>query len=345
LAASEAFLNVLRTNTFERIQKENLKRTKSNLEISRVRETVGSAGPAEVYRWESELANNRNTVIQAMMSSNLSRIELNRILHRKLSERFIAIDSNVYAQALVDPESIFHKYMDNPSFFLLFQDFLVKEGLKNAPELAALDAAIRAQDRYLSSTKNSFWQPTLALQGDYTSIFSKSGAGSDVTNQIPGLSLPDDNNWNVALNLSFPLFRGAEKFADRKQASEELEQLQLEYQSAAEKIEQRIRSTLYIASASFAAITQTRLAAEAASKSLDVVQDSYARGMISILDLLDAQNTALISEQLASNAVYDFIIDLMTAERAVGKFYILLNEQEAEEYLDRMDAYFNKAGF
>ena len=40
LSAAEAFLNVLRAKTFEKIQKQNLKRTKSNLEVARVRESV-----------------------------------------------------------------------------------------------------------------------------------------------------------------------------------------------------------------------------------------------------------------------------------------------------------------
>ena len=158
------------------------------------------------------------------------------------------------------------------------------------------------------------------------------------------MSRADDTFWNVALNLSFPLFSGGEKFANRTKVSEELEQLRLEYQSVAEKIEQNIRSALYIANASYAAITQTHLSAQAARKSLNVVQDAYARGVISILDLLDAQNTTLIAEQLASNAVYDFVIDLMTVERSVGKLYLLLDEQEAGEFLDRINTHFRDPG-
>jgi outer membrane protein TolC len=345
LAASNAFFNVLRAKTFEKIQKENLKRTKSNLGISRVREAVGSAGPAEVYRWESELANNRNAVIRAMTNVHLARIDLNRLLHRDLEERFIAAENNVYSQELMTTENIFHKYLDNPNFFSIFQNFLVEEGLKNSPELVAIEAIIKAQERTLSSATNRFWAPTLALQAEYSSILSKSGAGSEVTAISPGFSLPDDKSWNIALDLSFPLFNGTGKFATTKKAHEELEQLNLEYQSVAEKLEQQIRSTLYIASASFAAINQTKLAAQAANKTLQVIQDAYSQGMISILDLLDAQNTTLISEELASNAVYDFIIDLITAERAVGQFYFQMNEQQAQDYLNRLEAYLEESGF
>jgi len=93
LAASTAYLNVLRAKSFERIQRENLKRIRSNLELAQVREAVGVAGPAEVYRWESEMATNRKAVIQASAQRSLAEIELNRLLHRPLEEPFITIET------------------------------------------------------------------------------------------------------------------------------------------------------------------------------------------------------------------------------------------------------------
>ena len=55
----------------------------------------------------------------------------------------------------------------------------------------------------------------------------------------------DDEDLSLALNLSFPLFDGGSKYAERRKASEELDLLQLKYRSIAEKIEQEIRSSLY----------------------------------------------------------------------------------------------------
>jgi len=339
LLAADAFLNVLRAKTFEKIQKQNLKRTKSNLEIARVRESVGSAGPAEVYRWESELATNRNSVIRAIAQRNLARIALNRLLHRNLEEQFVCIETSVYSENLMNSTNTLPRYLGNPYAFGIFKDFMVKEGLKNSPELASINAAIQAQERLLASATNSYWAPTLALQAEYSSLFSKDGEGSNIP------TLADDENWNVALNLSFPLFDGGAKYAERRKAREELEQLRLQYDSITEKIEQRIRASLYNAGASFAAIRELKLSAEAAAKSLKVVQDAYARGAISILDLLDAQNVALVSEELAENAVFDFTIDLMSTERAVGKFYLQLSEEEGQEYLQRLEAFYIEKGF
>jgi len=345
LLAAEAFFNVLRAKTFEKIQKQNLKRTKSNLEMAKVRESVGSAGPAEVYRWESELATNRNSVIRAIAQTKLARIELNRILHHNLEEQFVCIETNVYSESIMNSTNTLSRYLGDPHAFGIFKDFMVKEGLKHAPELASLNSAIQAQQRVLASAYNKYWVPTLALQAEYSNLFSKSGAGSKTESFSLGFPQADDTNWNVALNLSFPLFDGGSKYAEKRKAREELKQLQLQYDAIAEKIEQRILSSLYSVGASFAAIRELKISAEAAAKSLKVVQDAYSRGAVSILDLLDAQNVALVSEQLAENAVFDFTVDLMSAERAVGKFYLQLSEEEAENYLQRLEAYYIEKGF
>ena len=189
----------------------------------------------------------------------------------------------------------------------------------------------------------------MALQGQLTNIFSRDGAGSDFGGS---LQLPpqfssifpkvDDVNWNVAVNLSFPLFKGGSKFAERARASEELSQLQTEQKSVAEKIEQRIRSALHLAGASYAGIEQARLAAEAAHKTLGLVKDSYREGVVSILDLIDAQNAALISDEVAANAVYDFIIDLMEVERSIGEFDFIRTDEERAAFFKRMEIYFKQ---
>jgi len=339
LSASQAFFYVLRARTYEKIQKQNLKRTKSNLEIARVRESVGSAGPAEVYRWERELAINRNSVIRAIAQTNLARIALNRLLHYNLEEQFDYIEKNVYSESLMNSTSALSRYLGNPYAFGIFKEFMVKEGLKNSPELASLSSAIQAQERVLASATNKYWLPTFALQAKYSKLFSKDGAGS-----ILPLSY-DDEDLNVALNLSFSLFDGGSKYAERRKAGEELELLQLKYRSIAEKIEQEIRSSLYNVGASFAAINELTLSAESAAKSLNVVQDAYTRGAVSILDLLDAQNAALVSEELAENAVYNFTIDFMSTERAVGKFYLQLSDEEAKAYLKRLQDFYMEKGF
>jgi outer membrane protein TolC len=200
-----------------------------------------------------------------------------------------------------------------------------------------------AQKRALSSAKRAvFGMPTLALSGDIEKKFSEEGAGSDVFMEPP---TDDDVNWSVGLNLSIPLFSGGYKLAAYSQARTELKQLEIQKASIEEKIEQNVRAALHAAGASFAAIGFSRDAAEVARKNLELVTDSYQRGTASILDLLDAQNTVLISEQQVANAVFDFYADMMKVQRAAGVFVFMLSEEEQMKLRQELDEYFKEEGF
>ena len=349
--AVTGYLNVLRAKTFERIQQENLKMTRQNLELARLREVIGNAGPAEVYRWESEIALNRNAVIDANSQRNLAEIQVNRLLHRPAEESFNTLEADIHDPHLITYNKEIFQYIENRPAFRMFRQFMVEEGFQNSPELAALDAVIDAQERILRSATNRFWSPIIALQAGMDNSFSRKGAGTKGIDLPPEFSSlfqfpePKDLSWNAALNISFPLFQGGAKFILRQKAIKELSQLQTKRSAVKELIEQRIRSALHIAGASYAAIAQVRLAAEAAHKSLKVVQDAYSKGLVSVVELLDAQNVVMLTDQLAANAVYDFLIDLMEVERAIGTSDFLATDEDREAFIQRAREYFEKAGF
>ena len=87
-AAASAYLNVLRAKSIERIQKENLKLTRENLERARIRVEIGAGGPEEVYRWESQIADSRRTVLKAQSVTLDTISAVNNILNRPLREMF-----------------------------------------------------------------------------------------------------------------------------------------------------------------------------------------------------------------------------------------------------------------
>ncbi len=345
-AASVTYLNVLRAKTFERIQKENLEVTRTNLELAQVRESIGQASPGEVYRWQTQIANNRQAVIDASRDRNLAEIELNRLLNRPLEEPFNTEEAELRDPELLSSQDRIYAYIDNPWSFRVFRQFMAQEAFLYSPELGALTALTAAQRRALSSTKRSFWQPTLAVQAGVTDVLSTGGAGSDVDFGDSGLVglKPGDINWTVGFSLSYPLFVGGARVAERNRAAERLARLEVELDATAQRVEQRVRFALHEMGASLASIDLSRDAADAAGNNFQLVSDAYARGAVSIIDLLDAQNAALVSDEQAANAVYNFLIDLMKVERAAGRFRFFLSDQEREEFFERLNAFFEQAG-
>jgi outer membrane protein TolC len=336
--SATAYLNVLRAKNIERIQKDNLKLTRENLERARIRESIGAAGPEEVYRWESQIANSRQAVLYAESLSLDTMIALNRILNRPLKESFIPKEIDLRDPLDVLKDRRIFDYFKNAKVLQYFRDFLVTEGLLLAPELRGLDAAIAARKRTLLSSKREFWLPTFALQGNAEQQFDKSGAGSD----LPGSTELDDTLWTAGVYAKLPLFTSGGKTATYRRTQEELSRLKIERNSVSNRIEERIFKAVHLVRASYPGIRLSRDAADAAQKNLALVTESYSRGIKSIIDLVDAQNQSLVDNQKAANAVYGFLIDLLTVQRAMGKYVLFLDDTERNAWFEKLESFSKK---
>ncbi|NIS75133.1 MAG: TolC family protein [Deltaproteobacteria bacterium] len=344
--AAVDYLNLLKAKTIEGIQKENLKVTRSNLELARFRESIGYSGPSDVFRWESEIATDRIAVLNAGTQRRVAEIALNRVLNRPLEEQFATEETDIYDPSHIIGEGRLDKYIDNPENFSIFRDFIVREGLEASPELKNVNASISAQRRILLRAKRAVWLPVISLQADITQIFSEGGEGSDASlGALLPVSIPeaDDTEWSISALASFPLFEGGAKKAEINRSIEELGRLKLERASAAERVEERIRSALHVARTAFTTIEFSNDAARAARKNLELITDSYSRGVVGIIDLLDAQTASLVADLEAANAATDFLIALMNAQRAAGGFDLLMTAEEREDWFRRLEAFFHKA--
>ncbi|MEM8997451.1 MAG: TolC family protein, partial [Acidobacteriota bacterium] len=164
-AATLGFLEVLRAETQFRIQRDNLERTQTNLELARGRVKVGSANAADAYRWESELAAARQSAINANAQRMLARENLNRVLHRKLDEPLDLTPPSLDDGEIFSSSEELEALIDNPKGFRVITEILVQQGLDLAPELRSIEAAIDAKERELTALRRAFYLPDVALQG------------------------------------------------------------------------------------------------------------------------------------------------------------------------------------
>lgn len=328
--ASVAYFNVLRSKTIEQLQKDNMLLTQANLERAQIRLGTGVAGPDELYRWQTQFANDRQVVLKAESETIDAMQSLNRILDRPLQEEFIAMETDLSDPLLITGDRLFYELMHNPLYLKKFNSFAVQEGLDASPELQVLDAAIEAQARLLLKSKRDYWLPTFSLEAGVDQLLSDSGEGQR-NEELTGL---DDTDWSVGVFATLPLIEGGRKSSNLGRNREQLGQLKTERRATAERISQRILQSLNNTRASYPSINLSRDAKDAARRNLQLVTDSYVQGIKSIIDLLDAQNQALNAELDAANAVYNFLIDLMGVQRSIGNFIIFLPENEKQQWLE-----------
>ncbi|MEM7586056.1 MAG: ABC transporter substrate binding protein [Acidobacteriota bacterium] len=357
-----SYMNVLLAGTLEEIRKSNLDLSRSNLELARVRRSVGTAGPGEVYRWESEVATARRDLVDARAETYQAKIALNRLMHQRIEEGYRTEDITL-AELLDDPLSepltaeeaaqaqtpsqqlsLFRSrdqvlpYISTELHFEIFRQFMVDEGLERAPELMQLDAAIDGQKRLLTSARRAFWHPEVALQGQIDRVLERSGDGSEA------LDGAEDTSWSLALQATLPLYEGGARTTEVVEAEENVAALELQREALAERLELLIRSNLYLTNAAFSGIGLTQEAAEAAKKNLDLVADAYSRGAVDVLDLIDAQNASLAAELAAASALYQFFIELINVERSVNWFEFMRTPQEQAAWFTRLQTFFRRHG-
>ncbi len=340
LEAAEAYLDVLRGKSLEQVQQDNLDLTLASLRLAQERERIGAAGPGERLRLNSELARRRAERINAYAARAAAEMSLNQVLDRPISEPFATPEARPEGRGLLEG-SLATRYLADLSRVGILDDFLVHEAAGIAPEIRSLDAAIAAQKRRLASTRQAFYLPKVALEGNVADNLLRESAGGSGSAAPSGLPAPasTDESWQLGLSVTLPIFQGNSRNASRRQAAATLSRLRRQRELAAQRIEQNVRVQLLFARARLAVVSETETAAESARQSLELVTQSYGQGLLSVVDLLEAQTSALVSEIGVANAVYDYLASLKRVERAVGQFEALATPGESADFLRRLAEY------
>lgn len=328
-ATSSAYLNVLIAKTELEIQRDNIRLTRANLERAQFRYRVGSANRGEVYRFETVLASDLQAVAAAQAGLQQARFALNQLLRRPIKTEFGVADTTI-DNPKVFGDARLGKYISGPNSEQTFADFLTEEAYNNSPELDELDARIASQERLLLAAKRRRYVPNIDLVGSVEEVIDNDGA-----------SMPRDYNddWRVALEVTLPLYEGSAIAARKRQAQVQLRRLTLQRAQTRLRLETDSRNALAAASASRLSIGFAQQSEEAALQTLTLVTDSYTRGRSNYIDLIDAQSSYLTERLAAANASYEYLLDLIELQRAIGFFDYAASNETRDEWFERLNRF------
>jgi outer membrane protein TolC len=336
-ATATTYLDLLRARSLESVRRANVENTRTNLETSRVREAVGLTQRSEYLRWVTQINVDRQDLLTAEANRRQAETELARILHRPAGQPFTTVETGLDEPMALVSDTRTQAYIDTPASWAVFQEFSVAEALAQAPELRGVDATIVAQQRAARSAQRAFYLPELSLRAFGSDAVDRSGVGSE-----SGPGFPDDQAWNVTLQASLPLFTGGARRAEYARNRYGLRQLEAQRESAADAVEARTRAALHRTASSYPSIELSQDAAAAARENLTMVRDAYAKGALSVTDLVDAQDASLEAELAAAEAKYTFLIDFIAVLRATGSFDMLLDPASRQSWFERVDAWFRE---
>jgi outer membrane protein TolC len=285
---------------------------------------------SEVSRWESEKAANQIRFNDAFRDLQLARMNLNRVLDRPITRKFTPADigpDKGIELMITDPNV--YRLLENVKQARRFSDFLIAEADRNLPELKQIQANIRSQKRQVLNRKRALFLPDISLQGSVDKVLGEYDARQKTPSDL-------DHPWSISLTASWPIFTGGAHKKDLAQSRYRLDRLHMEEKNLRNRFYLDVRSSMETAtvSAREIALSEKRLAA--AQISFDIVQAGYAEGRNSVTDLIDAQNDKVSSEHAAASAKYQFVLDFLEMERAIGRFYFLDSLDEKQAFLDRL---------
>lgn len=347
--AALRYLDYLAALALVQIEQDNLKLTRSNLDLARVRARVGIAGPQEVYRWEANVAGQKASVLTAKSNEEQARVALNRVMGVDQRLRWQTEDLEVPDDQLYFLDRRMKPLLRTTAQLESFRRFAVELAFENQSSLKSVQQAIEAQQIVLGQQKRRFILPSFntGFQFDHrlndktvTPFSGSSLAGNRLPSDFG--SLTDDDQWAWSVSASLPLFEGGRRFYDVARTKADIRRLRNSRLRLQQLIEQSVQSALYGLESSQPGVRLARRSEQSALKNLEVVQDQYARGTVPIITVLDAQNRAFRAAQQSVIAVFSYLRDLMTFQRSIAWFESTKTEQERQELVRRFQAFLHR---
>lgn len=325
LFAAVFYVEVLKIEQEKQIALENIALSKANLHRGYELVESGQKSKSEIYRWESEVANNKDQLAEVEAKLENRKADFNRQLNRPITEKVYLegvsfYDPDVYRRTLK-----VMKHTQTPLGYENFKRLLVDLAQKKVPEIKVLEQQVLAQKRQLKATKREFVLPSVYAFAETQKILAKDGFGSEPP---PGVS---NSEWSTAIGvtLSYPILTGGARIANMNKAYFDLKTVEYRKDEVIQSVSTRVVKAIDLLKSSYDQIFYSKTAKEAAEKNLTIVTNAYSRGIVSIVDLLDAQNITIVSSLSYSNAIHDFLINYLVLQRAVGDFDEVFIQEES----------------
>lgn len=337
LQVSNAYFNILILKSNVNIQLRSLKLTRQNLILAEQNYDAGLKGKSDMLRFRSEMAQSTQAMIVAANQLEQGYMNLNQLINRPINAK-IEIKDAILNEGLYKQYnySQFYTLLDDPRQRDIFIEFLIQEALKNAPELKSLAFNLQATERNIRLNGNGRYWPTVALQGQYNNTFKRSGIGSDFPTGIP--TAPDDN-YNIALNVSIPLFNQNANHINKQTALIQKEQINFNKENLERSIATNIRTAVINIFNEISNIELSKTSENSAKEAYELTQVSYSNGAVNIVQLLDVQNNYINAQLANTNATYNYLIQALQLERTLGFYFLLKTTEENNDFTERFKQY------
>jgi multidrug efflux system outer membrane protein len=322
-----AFLDLALRQSLDAIAKQNLRLTERLLDSAHHRVEAGTSNRSEVLFWEAQVAGVTSRVAQTEADIEDANITLAQILGVPQESRWWPVIDDVDPDVFPLLGGRLDDEFDDPAGRRALRSALVGVALERSPELASLDSASRAQEIQLDVAKRRFWLPTFFAEGAYRLHLD------DGDQVFPELG---EDGYTVFLGASFPLFEGGRRSGEADRAASVLMEVEARRRLNAERVEGATRRAIEQAERSYERIGYRIASRDAASESLEIVQDRYDEGVAPIEAVAIALNQWFTAAEFVAITVFEHRADLVALERALSWYDAEHTEAENQAFADQL---------
>jgi len=293
------YLNVLRNEQLVRVSEENLKRDRRQLERITEANRVGSLSLADVYRQQSQVAQDELNVITAQNNFDKSKADLVALMGLDVAEEYNFVDPSLGTEISQDElEATLTQYKDFSQ--------ASRQALAQRPDYQAAAETFSATDAGVTSARSGYLPSVTANAG-----YSLNGETFS--------SMSDTKTLNWGINLRWNIFDGFGTNQALQTAQVERKNADLSLRQTERSINVEIKKAMLDLDAARKLYEVSQKGLVSATEDRKIAEERYNLGAGTLLDLLTANAGLVNAEANKINAVYNYITAKRNMEYVLGE--------------------------
>ncbi|WP_440442902.1 TolC family protein [Phascolarctobacterium succinatutens] len=283
---TDGYFNMLQADNIQKLSAESVTRLEDHLKNVQAQYDVGVVAKADVLRSQVELADAKQTLIQAENSYQLAEANLNKIVG-------LPMDTNLKLDNLL----VYNAYDKN-------MDDCLAYAAEHRPELMQAKYGVDAAKGAL----------LVARSGHMPQVAASASQSWSDTNW-PG---DEKGNWGVGVNVSMNVFDTGVTLSKIHGAEADLKKAEETYRDTVNAVNLDVRSNYLGLREAEKRISTTKLAVEQADEDYRIAQLRYMSGVGTNTDVLDAQVALTQAKTNYTKALYDYNTSKTALETSIG---------------------------
>ena len=283
---TNGYFTMLQADNMQKLSAESVTRLENHLKNVQAQYDVGVVAKVDVLRSQVELANAKQTLIQAENSYQVAEANMNKIVG-------LPMDTSLKLDNLL----VYNAYDKN-------MDDCLAYAAEHRPELMQAKYGVDAAKGALMVARSGH-MPQVAASASQT--------WSDTN--WPG---DENGNWGVGVNVSLNVFDTGVTLSKIHGAEADLKKAQETYRDTVDSVNLDVRSNYLGLREAEKRISTTKLAVEQADEDYRIAQLRYMSGVGTNTDVLDAQVALTQAKTNYTQALYDYNTSRTALETSIG---------------------------